>query len=179
MLLVDIKTIADVRPSAHAKAGNRDSNSVMSISRSPSARCNGRRCAIQSLENFAFAQSYLLSAVNASGASGAWSVRPASLSRGPVTGTGIASEQAINRLRQMPEGPGFGSGLEQAFSVIAERTLEGVVVTTDPMSPKNRPVGVIAQTPHHDVQWRYAEIRRVDELFCSNHGAFLSRCCLR
>ena len=74
MLVVDIKTIADVRPSVHAKAGNRDRHSVMSISRSPSARCNGRRCAIQSLENFAFAQSYLLSAVNASGASGAWSV---------------------------------------------------------------------------------------------------------
>src|ERR1700756_2689758 len=31
-LLVDIDTIADVRPSAHAKAGNRDRNSLMSIS---------------------------------------------------------------------------------------------------------------------------------------------------
>src|ERR1700756_741689 len=30
VLLVDIKTIADVRPSAHAKAGNRDRNSLMS-----------------------------------------------------------------------------------------------------------------------------------------------------
>jgi hypothetical protein len=45
---VGIKTIANVRPSAHAKAGNRDRNSVMIISRSPSARRNGCRCAIQS-----------------------------------------------------------------------------------------------------------------------------------